>query len=270
VARRALVSIAARLAWKAGRVEPDAPLAVSSTGRYASTRLGRARQVSLRPEPADVAKLSRRLLGALIRAARKDSSPAFTELLAAHLGPEAAWLPVVGTSWPAFEHINVQLALEHWLAAPERLFDEVGVSQYRHQDFSIGDLAQGINYGPVPSSSTRVQLAAGPNGELHDCARCAIYLVEAPEGRAALLFREAEPHGPAGPTVRLEVLAPTAEQADRILREVGQLALEHNVFRGHVLAFGSEMFGPRRGRSASCPVPPSAAQSSSCPTGCSS
>ena len=100
-----------------------------------------------RPEPADIARLGRRLLHGVVKAARKDDPPTLADLLAGHLGPEVATLPVVGTAWPSYEHVNVQLALEHWLGVPGRTYQEVGVSQYQHRDFSLGDLAQDSNYG---------------------------------------------------------------------------------------------------------------------------
>ena len=223
------------------------PATATSATATADPARGRPVQAWSRPEPADIARLGRRLLRGVVKAARKDDAPTLADLLAGHLGPEVAELPVVGTAWPSYEHVNVQLALEHWLGAPGRTSQEVGVSQYQHREFSLGDLAQDANYGPRAGSTARVQLATGPDGQLHDCARCAVYLVDDDAGRVALLLREADPHGPGGPLVRLEALAHRPEEADRVLREVGELAVTHNVFRGQVLSFGSEMFGPRNG-----------------------
>jgi SpoVK/Ycf46/Vps4 family AAA+-type ATPase len=42
-------------------------------------------------------------------------------------------------------------------------------------------------------------------------------------------------------------MAAHTEDADRVLREIGELSLAHNVFRGQVLSFSGEMFGPRNG-----------------------
>ena len=202
-------------------------------------------QTSMRPEPADVSRMGRRLVRALVTAARKDSNATLGELLAEHLGPDVGSFPVVGTAWPSYEHVNVQLGLEHWLANSARSHERIGMSQYQHRDFSLGDLGQRGDHGPMIGNIAMVQLAKGPNGEVHDCVRCAVYLVEEPRGQVALLFREADPHGPGGPMVRLEALAERTEIADDVLREIADLALEHNVFRGQVLSFGSEMFGPR-------------------------
>lgn len=199
-------------------------------------------------EPADFVRMGRRLVKMFTRAARQDVGPTLSELLLSHLGPEAAALPGVSTSWPAYEHVNVQLGLENWLAEPGKFCTLVGLTQYQHREFSLGDLAQpGQQFGPSVGNTARVQLATGPNGEVHDCIRCGIYLVEVDDDRLAILLREAEPHGPGGPTVRLEALARTTDVADRALLEISALALKHNVFRGQVLSFESEMFGPHIG-----------------------
>jgi ATPase family associated with various cellular activities (AAA) len=204
-----------------------------------------ARQSSLRPEAADVGRIGRRLIRTVVKAARQDNGVNLAELLAAHLGPDLEELPVVGTGWPTYEHVNVQIGLEHWLAEPVRTCERIGISQYRHRDFSLGDLAQWTENGPTVGNTALVQLATGPNGEVHDCVRCALYLVQESDQRIALLLREADLHGMGAPIVRLEALARRTEDADRVLREIGDLALLHNVFRGQVLSFGGEMFGPR-------------------------
>ena len=42
----------------------------------------------------------------------------------------------------------------------------------------------------------------------------------------------------------VEVLCADSDRAAAVLREIRRLALEHSVFRGQILSFGSEMFGP--------------------------
>jgi hypothetical protein len=200
---------------------------------------------SLRPEPADLIRLGQRALSALVATARKQSATPLAAVLAGHFGPTVTDLPVVGTQWPSYELVNVQIGLEHWLADPRRTHERVGISEYQHRSFSLGDLAQPSEYGLKVGSVAMVQEATGPDGQVHDCVRCALYLVREPDCQLAVLLRESEPHGPGGPMVRLEVLAQRPDRADRALREIGNLSLEYNVFRGQVLSFGVEMFGPR-------------------------
>jgi ATP-dependent 26S proteasome regulatory subunit len=174
-----------------------------------------------------------------------DEPASLSEIITSHLGPDAAKLPIVGTTWPPYEHVNVQLGLEHWLATAGRSYETVGIAQYQHHSASIGDLLQPVEYGPRSGSVAMVQLAIGPNGEVHDCVRCALFLVEDAEGRSVILLREGQAHGPGGANVLLEVIATDRQIADRTLRGVAELALEHNVFRGQVVSFETEMFGPR-------------------------
>jgi hypothetical protein len=83
-------------------------------------------------------------------------------------------------------------------------------------------------------------LPAGPGGLTRPCVQCGIYLVAGSGGAAAVLLRGPEEHGRGG--VRAEVACAAGERAQRAVDEIRRLALEHNVFRGHVVAFGGEVF----------------------------
>jgi hypothetical protein len=80
------------------------------------------------------------------------------------------------------------------------------------------------------------------------CVRCGLYLIEEPDDRLALLFREEMQHGPRGAAgIAIEVLGPDFARGSQILEDLRELALDHNVFRGQVLSFDREMFGPESG-----------------------
>jgi len=68
-----------------------------------------------RAELADVGRLARRLLNRAVETARTEDQP-LRRLLLGHLGPDAALLPSVSATWPSYEHVNVQVALDAWLA----------------------------------------------------------------------------------------------------------------------------------------------------------
>jgi hypothetical protein len=68
-------------------------------------------------------------------------------------------------------------------------------------------------------------------------------LISEGEARLALLFREANPHSGQDQTT-IEVLCADSDRAAAVLGEIRALALEHSVFRGQILSFESEMFGP--------------------------
>src|SRR5437763_2633528 len=110
---------------------------------------------SLRPEPADVLRLGRRLVRMAVASARADEAPTPDRLLAEHLGPEAPSLPVVGEGWATYEHVNLQGALDRWTQSPGRNTTLVGLTTFQHAMFTLADLAQpgvsmfGVGVGAV-------------------------------------------------------------------------------------------------------------------------
>jgi len=200
----------------------------------------------LRPEPADFLRLGRRLVRMAVASARADEAPTTARLLAQHLGPEAPSLPVVGENWATYDHVNVQGALDRWTQSPGRSTGLVGLTDFQHSMFTLADLAQSemSMHGPGIGAVALARLASGPNGATRACVRCGLYLVSEGEARLALLLREGDPHRGQG-QVTLEVLCADSDRAAGVLGEIRRLALEHSVFRGQILSFGSEMFGPR-------------------------
>jgi len=58
----------------------------------------------LRPEVADLTRLTRRLVRKTVGAARADEAPTLARLLTQHLGQRASSLPVVGANCPAYDY----------------------------------------------------------------------------------------------------------------------------------------------------------------------
>src|SRR5690242_14644277 len=71
------------------------------------------------PELADLRRLARRLVRRAVSAARAEES-SIQHLLASHLGPRMAAIPVASGSWPRYDQVNVQAGLDAWLAEPGR------------------------------------------------------------------------------------------------------------------------------------------------------
>jgi ATPase family associated with various cellular activities (AAA) len=201
----------------------------------------------LKPELADVSRLGRRLMHKAVQTARGQEPP-LRRVLADHLGSAASGVPVLSGTWEAYDHVNLQIGLEAWLAGAGRRHELIGITGFRHRDFGLADLVQGGDDGRglhIGNVST-VALPAGPDGATRACVRCGLYLVSDGEARAALLLRSPDQHGP-GNELSLEVATADTGLADRIIAEVRELALEHNVYRGQVISFGGEMFGHHRG-----------------------
>ncbi len=214
---------------------------VGNSGGY---RQRPAPQEPLRPELADVGLLARRLVTRTVAAARADEAESVASVVADHLGPDSGGLPVAKASWPAYDRVNVQVGLEAWLAQPGRQHRLLGLTDYRHSDFGFADLFSGQLWGHhVSLGSVETEaLPAAPGGVTRPCVQCGVYLTADSTGSSAILLRGPESHGMrAGVTI--EVVSPAPDRATGITEEIRKLALQHNVFRGHVISFGGEVFG---------------------------
>lgn len=201
----------------------------------------------VRPELADVRRAGRRLVRRFVSAARADEVATLPRLLAEHLGPEVAALPVVSESWPPYEHVNVQLGFEAWLAGGGRDHELVGITGFQHRMFGLADLSQQETamHGPGVGSVAMANLPSGPGDATHPCVQCALYLVRDGSTAYAVLVRGSDSRGPQQ-SVMVEVQAADPTRAAGLLAEVRALAIERNVYRGQVLSFGSDMFGPEQ------------------------
>jgi cell division protease FtsH len=204
-----------------------------------------------RPELADVPRLAGRLLSVAVAAARGHDAPVH-RALAIHLGPEAARWPVVTASWPAFDQVNVQAALDAWLGDPGVRHELLGLTGVRDGHLDLADLtADDLPRSPagVPGtgSVTTVARPAGPGGTTRACVTRGLYLVEQGGQRSAVLLC-----GPAGDdpgqTVTLQVTAADQAASGEILDRIRALASTHNVYRGQVISFGADISGPAAGR----------------------
>ncbi|MFD2093331.1 AAA family ATPase [Blastococcus deserti] len=200
-----------------------------------------------RPELADVGRLVRRGMRAVVGAARAGERMTLAGILVAHLRVDVAALEVVEEAWPGYEHVNVQAGLDAWLAEPGRSAELVGVVGHQHQPFGLGELLAdpdrpGDPYGPRPGTAARVNLACGPDGLVRPCVRYGIYLVTEGEVRTAVLLRAAAPEF-GRDRMSVQVVSTDPATATRSAAGIREAARAHNVFRGQVLSFGQEIFG---------------------------
>jgi hypothetical protein len=200
----------------------------------------------LRPELADVGRLARRGLRAVVGAARAGERPTLARILTEHLGGGGD-LEVVEESWPGYEHVNVQAGLDAWLTGPGRTAELVGVVGYQHRHVGLAEVLADVDrvadpYGPRPGTASRVNLACGPDGEVRPCVRCGIYLVTEGDVRTAVLLRGPEPES-GTPQVSVQILSSDPGLPPRAAADIRDAALARNVFKGQVLSFGQEIFG---------------------------
>jgi hypothetical protein len=164
--------------------------------------------------------------------------------LAEHLGEGLGDLPVASGAWPAYDHVNVQSAVDVWLAAQSGTGRLLGLTGFRHRMFGLADLfSPGLDAGMAIGAVAQVELASGPGDEVRSCVQCGLYLVTDGDARTVLMIRGSDERGPQQDVV-LEIASTVPGEARRLLAELRALALERNVYRGRVISFGGEVFGP--------------------------
>lgn len=199
------------------------------------------------PEFADVRRYGRQLVRRFVSQARATDAPAFATLISEHLGRRADDLPVSVEQWPGYEHVNVQAALDAWLAEKGRSHQLIGMVDYRHRgSLSLSDLlvSHAQHHGPRPGGVSRVRRPTGPDDETIECLRAGVLLVDDGADRLALLvLGPDQDSGYSG--VRVEAVSDNAGAASRATEELRRLAVVHNVYRGQVVSFGSSVFDER-------------------------
>ena len=149
---------------------------------------------SNRAEIADVGRLARRLLDRAVETARTENHP-LRRLLLDHLGPDAPYLPTVSATWPAYEHVNVQVGLDAWLAGnpggrSHEVYGITGIGFMRHMEIvGIGDflLASGDSaFRSAGAGGVMTEaLPSGPDGQTRACVSYGVYLVHDAASSAA-------------------------------------------------------------------------------------
>ena len=134
---------------------------------------------------------------------------------------------------PAFEHVNLQTALDAWTAEPGRSVAVHGITLPPHYEpVTLQQLVTGEGIPPLRlSAPSLVDLPNGPGSTLA-CLLLAALLVEDARGRYVVMV--------AGPTehshdLRVEVAGLPVEAAQAVHAELDELRSRLNVYRGHVL-----------------------------------
>ncbi len=192
------------------------------------------------PELADLGRLARRGVRSAVKVARLEDRPVPSAAIREHLGA-AETSDVVAETWASYEMVNVQTAVDAWLARPGCTHRVHGVHGYDEAVRLAGLLeprdADQARLGAVQ----RTNRSSGPDGATLPCVDRALYLVEDEQGRYVVFVRSATPqYGITRASV--EVTADDAAAARRVVARIKALSSELNVFRGQVLSFGGDMF----------------------------
>ena len=187
-----------------------------------------------------------RFMEQMAHAADRDDRPGLIDRLEAHLGVDPLSLPVVAEEFAAYDHANLQVAIEVWLEATDRPHELIGVagSGRHHQSFTeVLEMARRHGaYGLGPVDFVRVQIGVDQE---RDCVRFGVYLAGSDDDKLAIVVRGTRPHE--GNALAIEVLATSTAATQAFLTNLRRLMAEHNIFRGQVISLEPAHFEPGAG-----------------------
>jgi hypothetical protein len=149
------------------------------------------------------------------------------------LGPDGVHHSVVTRELAAFEHVNVQTALDAWSARPGRAVEVRGIAMPPHYGgLSLQQLVAGDGLPPLQLTAPALaDLPNGPGSTL-GCLRLALLLVTDRRGRYVVMIQAPSEHQQ---SLLIEVAGLPVGEAQRLLAELDQLRGDLNVYRGHLL-----------------------------------
>jgi cell division protease FtsH len=149
------------------------------------------------------------------------------------LGADRAQQSVVTRDLAAFEHVNLQTAINAWSAAAGRTVEVRGIAMPPH--YSGLSLQQLISADALPpvrlSAPALTDLPNGPGSTL-GCLRLAVMLVADHHGRYVIMVQGPSEHLP---QLQVEVAGLPTADAQHVLAELDTLRCALNVYRGHLL-----------------------------------
>jgi hypothetical protein len=166
--------------------------------------------------------------------------PVILRRLREHFGQDPTTLPIVAEKFENYDHANLHVAIEDFLAQPGRSADMMGIIQeQRYFGASLSDLVAsgGAGWssrpkeGPVQYVNITLE-----EGRVLTCVQSGLYLVHDGDQRLAVLLeaagREFHPYA----KLKVEVMGMELAAAERFLANLRVTMRKRNVFRGHVLS----------------------------------
>jgi hypothetical protein len=191
---------------------------------------------------AGFARTYRGFMEGMTRLAHADARSEVRERIDTHLGVDTTDVAIVSASFAAWDHVNVDVAMEAWLAEPGRTHEVFGLMGQQRHSGSLSDIIEMSRHAVVRAGSVDlVDLPIGPDAT-RACVDFGIFLVSDGGGRMVVIVRgPAEHHGE--PVVAMEVLCVEPDRSRAFLADLRRLMVERNVFRGQVMAFGGSDMG---------------------------
>ncbi|MBA3298950.1 MAG: ATP-binding protein [Thermoleophilaceae bacterium] len=167
----------------------------------------------------------------------------FTKRLRSHFGADPSTLPIIGQDFDITRHPDLQMAIDTFLEHGDgRPVEVVGITAPQFQmDFGVG-----ISQLLAPAN-TPMALSEGPvehldipleEGEVATCVQRGLFLVGGEAEKLALLVSRTRHGG-----LRLEVMAPAREAAEKLLAELRTTMRNRSLYRGRVLSLSQSSMG---------------------------
>lgn len=194
-------------------------------------------------EPENVGDFGRscRQFMETMAAAGEVEEPPFLALFRAHFESPTDELVIVGETFDASQHPNVQLAVEHLTSADGVECKLVGIQGLGHDyGFSLSTLLQPRNSGFMGGQDLRVGPVAyttcdRDRGVPLSCVQLGLFLVGRGDERFALLIKGPSDMGWAR-DVKVEVMAADRGAAEEVLRQLRRYLRDLDVYRGKVIS----------------------------------
>lgn len=166
----------------------------------------------------------------------------------AHLHVDPTRLPVTAEEFDPYEHPNVQVAMDAYLAEPGHRAELVGIAaQQRHYgQFGLSTIT---GHGALPGMPPVIE---GPvdyvNFHLADdrvlpCVQFGVFFIHDGDRRLVVaIIGPSEQHGP-NPKLRVEVMSAHQENARDFLSNLRDTMLALNVYRGHAISLSPRSLG---------------------------
>ena len=154
-------------------------------------------------------------------------------LIAGFLDPGGTDHSVVSRTLPAFEHVNLQAALDAWSALPGRTVEVHGILLPPHHSIMLQQVVS-ADMAFVRLRLTAPALVDLPNGPASTlgCLKLALLLVTDARGRYVIMVQSpSDQH----PSLEVEIAGLPVADAQAVLGELDKLRQELNVYRGHLL-----------------------------------
>jgi ATPase family associated with various cellular activities (AAA) len=164
-----------------------------------------------------------------------------SELVRQFLEPEGARHSVVTRELPAFEHVNLQTAVDAWSTRTGRAVEIRGIAVPPHWGgLSLQQLVAGEALPPLRLTAPALaDLPNGPGTTL-GCLRLALLLVTDEHGRYVVMIQAPNEHQP---RLQVEVAGLPVGLAQQMLADLDRLRAELNVYRGHLLDVAVDAMG---------------------------